>query len=114
VGCGADTETCSETYGDPFVKKREARKVNRQVTLGMIVMLGLRSFRMTALFAMLFTFLRVEPGLFSYIVLGGFFVVYVIMDYAVIIPQEQKFAYDKNPGLQGLEAKIDEIQNRLD
>lgn len=104
------TETCSDCYGDPFAGRREERK---RLNYGIVRFVGLRCIQVVVYSSVIFNWVGVKPGFWSIALPIFCGALYGVFDYLKVIPQEMQFVYDKNPRFQRLEAKIDEIKNRL-
>lgn len=123
---GEGQDTCSDCYGNPFDHTGawerligwfppwprgqpdfDKDKVN--LNLGALRFVGLRCIQVVVYSSVIFNWVGIKPGFWSIFlpILSG--LLYGIVDYVKIIPQEQGFAYDKNPGLTRLEGKIDRI-----
>lgn len=110
--CGKPgTETCSDCYGTPFERKES------HMDLGTLRILSLRTmqivFYVSGFVAYGIAFLGIPESWWTVMIPIASGSIYCIFDYKYILPQEQKFMFDKNPGFKALEKKIDELSNRI-
>ena len=109
-GCGADTETFSETYGNPF---REAQMKKTKLTPGAIQALLRRTSQIMVYsgggVAYSVAFLGLTTNwwiaLTPFIMGAG----WLVVDFMFLISQEQSFFFDKTPGLIKMQENIDEL-----
>ena len=77
--------------------------------IGTLRFIGLRCVQVVVYSSVIFDWIGIKPGFWSILLPIICGLLYGVIDYFKIIPQEQTFVFNKNPKLVELEGKIDKI-----